>query len=111
MIITVYYKLKEKWMWADLIIRLNEHEIRIHLSGEHNVANASKFLELRSPIRIELTTINALADGIIYGNSTIMFIRVEAASQGSSIIPVVVAIEVMIVPVIIQLIRRIRESF
>jgi len=105
-IITIYYELNNEWMWADLILRLNNHEIRIHLSGDKNIANASKVLELRSPVRIELTTVNVIASGAIYGNSTIEFIRIKRTSQSSRDLLIIVAIGITVIPVLIQITRR-----
>ena len=106
-IITIYYRLDEEWVWADLILRLNNHEIRIHLSGDKRIANASNVLELENPIRIKLTAINVLANGVIYRNSTIEFIRLsEEIPQNENTLLMPVAFGITAIPVFIQLIRR-----
>jgi len=110
-VITVYYELNNEWMWADLILRLNNHEIRIHLSGDRRVANASRVLELENPIRIELTTINVLANGVIYGNSTIIFIKLSGAPQNENAFLMLIAFGITVIPVFIQLIRRRAQAF
>ena len=111
-IITIYYELNNEWMWADLILRLNNHEIRIHLSGDKRIANASKVLELENPTRIELTTINVIASGVIYGNSTIEFIRLgEEIPQNENAFLMLIAFGITVIPVFIQLIRRRAQAF
>ena len=110
-VITVYYELNNEWMWADLILRLNNHEIRIHLSGDRRVANASKVLELENPVRIELTTISVIANGAIYGNSTIIFIKLSGAPQNENAFLMLIAFGITVIPVFIQLIRRRAQAF
>ena len=85
--------------------------IRDSLSGDKNIANASKVLELRSPIRIELTTINVIASGVIYGNSTIIFIKLNGIPQNENAFLILIAFGITVIPVFIQLIRRRTQAF
>jgi len=110
-IITIYYELNNEWMWADLILRLNNHEIRIHLGGDKRIANASKVPKLKNPIRIELTTINVIASGVIYGNSTIIFTKLNGIPQNENAFLMIIAFGITVIPVFIQLIRKRAQAF
>ncbi len=108
--VMIYYSLEEPWMWDDIEVCINDERITIHLTGEHTKITKKIVVFIDNNVTIKLVLSKTIWPGEIYGNSTIIFKKINqtisTANQVAYFSLMVVAIVITIIPLIIQFIRR-----
>jgi len=97
-------------MWDDIEIYINDEQITMHLTGEYTKITKKVMIFIDNNVTVKLVLSRTIWPGKIYGNSTIIFKKINQTVPTTNHMTyfslIVVAIVITVIPLIIQVARR-----